>query len=304
VGRILPTVVVLALLGCTAAAFAVTENLKLEKSPISRTSVDKVVAPDSLSHKTASIQFELRKPGRLTVEIVNGSGAVVRTLARSRPASRGAQLFNWNGRADSGEVVPDGTYRPRVHLSAEHRTILLPNPIRMDATPPVIALLSVRPRVLAPFARRQNFVRIHYKTNEYAQALLYVDGEPKTHVRRFLRDGRFNWGPKAAQYLSPGPHRIRLRSIDGATNLGPPSRALTIVVRGVEVRPQLVRVKAGRRFGFRVLDAQRYAVHFGSLHQQRRGPLLILRAPKQPGHYVLRVATAGHVARGVVVVTK
>ena len=303
-GRILPTVVVLALLGCTAAAFAVTENLKLEKSPISRTSVDKVVAPDSLSHKTASIQFVLRKRGRLTVEIVNGSGTVVRTLARARPASRGAQLFNWNGRADSGEVVPDGTYRPRVHLSAEHKTILLPNPIRMDATPPLIALLSVQPRVFAPLARRRNFVRIHYKTNEPAQALLYVDGEPKTHVRRFLRDGRFNWGPKAAQYLSPGPHRIRLRSIDEATNLGPPSRALAIVVRGVQVRPQLVRVNAGRRFGFRILNAQRYAVHFGSLHRQRSGPLLILRAPQQPGRYVLRVATGGHVARALVVVTK
>jgi flagellar hook capping protein FlgD len=304
VGRILPTVVVLALLGCTAAAFAVTENLKLEKSPISRTSVDKVVAPDSLSHKTASIQFVLRKPGRLTVEIVNGSGTVVRTLARSKPANRGAQLFNWNGRSDNREVVPDGTYRPRVHLSAEHRTILLPNPIRMDATAPLIALVSVQPRVFAPFAKRHNFVRIHYRTNEPAQALLYVGGEPKTHVRRFLRDGKFNWGPKAAHYLSPGPHRIRLRSIDGATNLGPPSRALTIVVRGVQVRPHLVRVKAGRLFGFRVVNAQRYIVHLGSLHQRRRGPLLVLRAPKQPGRYVLRIATGGHVARAAVVVTK
>jgi hypothetical protein len=266
--------------------------------------VDKVVAPDSLSHKTASIQFVLRKPGRLTVEIVNGSGTVVRTLARSKPANRGAQLFNWNGRGDNAEVVPDGTYRPRVHLSAEHRTILLPNPIRMDATAPVIALVSVRPRVLAPFAKRHNFVRIHYRTNELAQALLYVDGEPKTHVRRFLRDGNFNWGPKAAQYLSPGPHRLRLRSIDRATNLGPPSRALTIVARDVEVRPQLVRVRAGRRFGFRILNAQRYAVHLGSLHEQRSGPLLVLRAPKLPGRYVLRVATDGHVARAAVVVTK
>jgi hypothetical protein len=304
VGRILPTVVVLALLGCTAAAFAVTENLKLEKSPISRTSVDKVVAPDSSSHRTASIQFVLRKPGRLTVEIVNGSGTVVRTLARSRPANRGAQIFNWNGRGDNAEVVPDGTYRPRVHLSAEHRTILLPNPIRMDATAPLIRLVWVRPRVLAPFAKRHNFVRVHYQTNESAQALLYVDGEPKTHVKRFLRDGKFSWGPKAARYLSPGEHRIRLRSIDRATNVGPPSRALTIVVRDVEVRPQLVRVRAGRRFGFRILNAQRYAVHFASLHEQRSGPLLVLRAPKQPGRYVLRVATDGHVARAAVVVTK
>jgi hypothetical protein len=65
-----------------------------------------------------------------------------------------------------------------------------------------------------------------------------------------------------------------------------------------------VRVAAGRRFGFRVLNAQRYTVHFGSLHEQHSGPLLILRAPQLPGRYVLRVVTGGHVARAVVVVTK
>jgi hypothetical protein len=45
-------------------------------------------------------------------------------------------------------------------------------------------------------------------------------------------------------------------------------------------------------------------VHFGSLHKQHSGPLLILRAPQLPGRYVLRVVTGGHVARAVVVVTK
>ena len=301
--RVLPIVVVLALLGCTAAAFAVTEGLKLEKSPISKTSVSKVVAPDSLSDSKATIQFVLGKPGRLTVEIVNGSGTVVRTLARSKPASRGAQLFQWDGRNDGGEVVPDGTYRPRVHLSAEHKTILLPNPIQMDATPPLVRLVSVQPRVLAPFGKHR-LVRIHYLTNESARAILYVDGEPRTKVFRFVRAGKIDWGGKAARSLRPGPHRIRLRSLDRATNFGPPSRALTIVVRDVSLRPGLVRVAAGRRFGFRVLDAQRYAVHFRSLHQERSGPLLILRAPEQPGRYVLRVATDGHVARGIVVVTR
>jgi hypothetical protein len=303
VARILPTVVVLALLGCTAAAFAVTEGLKLERSPISRTIVDKVVAPDSLSHRTASIQFVLRKQERVTVEVVNGNDEVVRTIARSRPEPPGLVQFSWNGRSDSREVVPDGFYRPRVHLASERRTILLPNPIRMDATPPVIRLVSVRPRVVAPFAKRRNLVRIQYQTSEPARAQLYVDGEPKTFVFAFVRSGKIDWGPKAAQYLSPGPHLIRLRALDRATNLGPASRALTIVVRGVELRPSSVHVAAGRRFGFRVLNAQRYAVHFASQHKQHSGPLLILRAPKQPGHYVLRVAAGGHVARAFVVVT-
>jgi hypothetical protein len=301
VTRVLPIVVVLALLGCTAAAFAVTEGLKLEKSPISKTSVSKVVAPDSLSDSKATIQFVLGKPGRLTVEIVNGSGTVVRTLARSKPARRGAPLLQWDGRNDGGEVVPDGTYRPRVHLSAEHKTILLPNPIRMDATAPLIRLVSVRPRVIAPFGKKRS-VRIEYLTNESARAILYVDGEQRTTVFRFERGGKIDWF--GARRLTPGPHRLRLRAIDRATNLGRPSRALTIVVRDVELRPHLVRVKAGRRFGFRVLNAQRYAVHLGSLHKRHSGPLLVLRAPKQPGRYVLRVATDGHVARAIVVVTK
>jgi hypothetical protein len=303
VARVLPIVVVLALLGCTAAAFAVTEGLKLEKSAISRTKVDKVVAPDSLSHATASIEFALRKPGRLTIEIINGSGKVVRTLARSKPAARGAQLFTWDGRDDAHEVVPDGTYRPRVHVSAEHKTILLPNPIQMDATPPLIRLVSARPSVFAPFGEHR-LVRIQYLTNESARAILYVDGDPRTKVFRFVRRGKIDWGGKAAQGLRPGPHRIRLRALDRATNFGPPSRALTIVVRDVRLRPGLVRVKVGRRFGFRVLDAQRYAVHFRSLNEQRSGPLLILRAPQQPGRYVVRVGTARHVARALVVVTR
>src|SRR5712691_2925832 len=146
VARILPTVLVLALLGCTAAAFAVTEGLKLEKSPITRTAVGKVVSPA----KKAKIYFVLRKGDRISVTIVNGNGDVVRTLARSRRALRGTQRFHWNGRSNSGSLVADGTYKPRVHLAHEHRTIVLPNPIRVDATPPLIRLVSVKPRVFSP----------------------------------------------------------------------------------------------------------------------------------------------------------
>jgi hypothetical protein len=301
VGRILPTVVVLALLGCTAAAFAVTENLKLEKSPISRTSVSKVVAPDSLSNDTAAISFLLRKPDRLTVEIVNGSGDVVRTLARGKAARAGTQQFTWDGRDNANEVVRDGTYRPRVHLAREHRTILMPNPIRMDATPPSIRLVSVRPLVLTPDTGAA-LVRIRYQTSELARAILYIDGDRRVTVRKYLRGGKLDWRGRGVRSLAPGTHRVRLRALDFATNLGPPSRALSFVVRYVELRPQVVRVKTGRRFGFRVLNAKSYSAHLGSLHTRRSGPLLILRALK-PGHYVLRVNANGHVARAVVVVT-
>jgi hypothetical protein len=303
VARVLPIVVVLALLGCTAAAFAVTEGLKLEHSPITNTHVGKVVAPDSLANKTVPIAFLLRKPDRVTVELVNGSGDIARTLVRSRKQPSGNLQFTWNGRDDNGEVLPDGTYRPRVHLANAHKTIVLPNPIRMDATPPFIRLVSVTPRVFSPdgdFTGDQ--VRIRYQTSERGRAQLYVDGEPRTLVHDFLRAGKIDW-PRGSLRLKPGRHLIRLRALDLATNLGPPSRALPVFVRYIELRPHALRVKTGRRFGFRVLtDAKRYSVHLGSLHARRGGRLLILRAPA-PGRYVLRVAEHGHVAKAIVTVS-
>jgi hypothetical protein len=303
VARVLPIVVVLALLGCTAAAFAVTEGLKLEHSPISNTHVGKNVAPDSLSYKTVPIGFQLRKPDRVTVELVNGNGDVVRTLARSRREPSGALQFLWNGRGDNREVVRDGVYRPRVHLANAHKTIVLPNPITMDATAPFVRLVSVTPGVISPDGDSiRDHVRIRYQTSEPARAKLYVDGEPRTLVFRFLRAGKIDW-PRGSLRLKPGRHLIRLRALDRATNLGPPSRALRVFVRYIELRPHALRVKTGRRFGFRVLtDAKRYSVHLGSLHARRGGHLLILRAPA-PGRYVLRVAEHGHVAKAVVTVT-
>jgi FlgD Ig-like domain len=303
VARVLPIVVVLALLGCTAAAFAVTEGLKLEHSPISNTHVGKTVAPGSQADRTVPIGFLLRKPDRVTVEIVNGSGTVVRTLARSRREPAGNLQFTWNGRNDSREVVPDGTYRPRVHLANAHKTIVLPNPIRMDATPPFIRLASVAPRVFSPDGDfEKDFVRIQQQPGARARALLYVDGDFRTRVRAFVRSGKIDW-PRGSLRLKPGRHLIRLRALDFATNLGPPSRALPVFVRYIELRPHALRVKTGRRFGFRVVaDAKDYAVHLGSLHTRRSGRLLILRAPA-PGRYVLRVAEHGHVARAIVTVT-
>jgi hypothetical protein len=305
VARILPTLLVLSLLGGTAAAFAVTEGLKLEKSAITNTKVSKIVAPDSGSNSTAAIGFLLRKPDRLTVEIVNGSGEVVRTLARSKPARRGTQQFIWNGRDDAGRVVPDGTYRPRVHLAREHRTILLPNPIRMDATSPLVRLVSVVPRRFSPDGDFQrDRIRIKYQTSEKARVILYVDGDRRTTVHDYLRAGKLDWGGRAARGLKPGRHVIRLRAYDLATNVGAPSRAVTVFVSYVTLRPHVLRVKTGARFGVRVVtDAKRYAVHLVGLHALRSGRFVYLRAPK-PGRYVLRVAENGHVARAIVVVRK
>ena len=294
---------VLALLGGTAAAFAVTEGLKLEKSPIAGTKVGKVVAPDSATHAKVRIRFVLRKADRLTVQIVDGNGDVIRTLARSKPAARGTQAFQWNGRDDVGHVMPDGIYKPRVHLAREHRTIVLPNPIRLDATAPRIRFASVAPREISPDGDfRRESVRIRYVASGKARAILYVDGKRRTKVRAYVRAGKFNWGGNAARRLRPGPHRLQLRALDLAGNLSKPSRAVIVVIRYIDLRPHVLHVKSGARFGVRVLtDAKRYSWHLGQRGDVARKRVLVLRAGP-PGTYRLVVAANGHVSRAVVLV--
>ena len=272
--RLLPIVVVLALLGGTAAAFVVTEGLKLEKSPISKTSRRRRSSrPTRGRTQTVPIAFRLRKPDRVTVEIVDGNGNVVRTLVRSRRGAerRPAVHLERTRRRRRG--------RARRRLPAarpprgRHKTIVLPNPITIDATPPFIRLrLRRAARDLARRRLRQGPCPDQVPDERAARAQLYVDGEPRTLVSRFLRAGKIDvaTGPRR---LKPGKHRMRLRALDVAGNVGPPSRALRCSSRYIELpSARAARSKTGRRFGFRVAHRREaLPVHLGSLHARRSG---------------------------------
>src|SRR5438309_994417 len=123
----------------TAAAFVITEHLKLEKSPIAGTRVTKAFSP--VCHCTtgaASIRLRLRHPDRVTVSIVNPSDHTVATIASDRPVRRGLVTFHWNGRNDAHKLVPDGFYHPQVELANARRTIFLPNRIQVDTVAPAV----------------------------------------------------------------------------------------------------------------------------------------------------------------------
>ena len=101
----------------------------------------------------------------------------MRRLVVRRHYPRGAVLFTWNGRGDTGAVVPEGRYRPRVRLHGQHRTIVLPNPIRVDTTPPEPSFAGLGPRVFSPDGdRRRDRVVISYRVSAPARVRLLVDG--------------------------------------------------------------------------------------------------------------------------------
>jgi hypothetical protein len=298
--RFLPAVLVVGLLGGSAAAFAVTERLKLVRSPITHTQVDKVVSP--ASGRRATIAFRLRKGDRLSLAIVTSNDRVVRALVPPSYARTGRHRYRWNGRGDNGDFVRDGTYRPQVHLANAHRTILLPNPIVVDTKLPHITLARKNLTVVSPDGdTRHDYLKVFFRTTEPARAVLVANGHRVVKVKSFKADS-LQWGRRNGMPTRPGVYRLYLRAIDQAGNKGPRSRAFTIRIRFIELGRHVIRARAGGRIVVPVsTDARFYTWRIGSRHGRVRSRRLVLAAGA-PGRYHLVVSERGHKARALVVV--
>jgi hypothetical protein len=294
--RVASTVLVLGLLGGTATAFAVTESLKLELSPITAPRIDKVFSPVcGCETAEATIRFRLREGDRLTVSIVDGD-EVVRTLVRSEPERAGDVEYSWDGRDDAGDVVPEGSYRPRVHLDDQRRTIELPNPIRVDVTPPRIRLVRARPAVISPDGDgRSDRVQIAYAVNERAHGMLFVDGRREVYTYRQPREGVMSWyASRRGRGVKPGRYRLAVAATDTAGNVSRERVPFTVRVRYIELARETIRATARARFGVRVdTDARSYLWLFAGRTGRSSARLLVLRAPRA-GRYRLFVEANRH----------
>ena len=304
--RLPQTVIVLTLLVATATAFAVTERLKLEKSPVTGTKVDKIFSPVcECSHDVAVVSFRLRKPETVTVDILNSHGDSVATLVRDQREQDGRVSYTWDGHNDLGLVVPEGRYRPRVRLRAHGRTIVLPNPIRVDTTPPTIRLVRLFPEVLSPgIDGRHDRLTALYQSNERARALMLVDGKQRVLARFRATKGRLRWfGLVDGHAVPPGTYAVRLRALDQAGNRSASTRPMKVHVQYIAFRRTRIAAVAGRRFSVRVSTyARTYRWVFNRRRASTRKKVLVLRAPTHAGAFPLYVRVGSHAARAMVVV--
>lgn len=306
--RLAKILLVVALLGATAAAFALTERLKLERSPITGTRVDKVFSPVcECSRDVAVVSFRLRKPETVTVTIIDSAGHTVQTLVRRQREKPGRVSYTWDGRNGAGQVVAEGRYRPKVELAAHGRTIVLPNPIRVDTTDPTIRLVKATPRVISPDGDgRGDRVTASYVVSEPARATMLIDDRRRV-IGRFSRlIGKLTWyGIVNGKPVRPGIYELRLRAIDQAGNRSLATRAVPIRVRFVELARERVEAVVGRRFQIGVsTDARSYRWLFAKKRGTGRSRVLRLRAPAEPGTYTLYVSVDGHADRATVVVAR
>lgn len=206
-----PTILALLLLVGTATAFAVTQRLKLEPSPISQTRVAKTFSPVcECETDAARIQFVLRRADHLRIAIrVDGQERVI----ADAEFKRGPVHVAWDGRDASGAPLPDGTYFPVVHMLRERRTIDLPNPIRIDTQRPTITLLRT--------TTSGDKTTFYYRTSEPARALLFVNGKRAIYTPARPRRGKFAYRV-APDFLRS--RRLALVAEDLAGNRSAPER--------------------------------------------------------------------------------
>jgi hypothetical protein len=305
------TVLVLLVVAGSAAAFAISEGLKVQRATITAVKVGHTLSPvcNCLTDRV-TIAFGLTRADRLTVSILGPAGQTVRTLVRHRLLGVGKHHFTWNGRNDSGAVVPEGSYLPKVRLERTDKTIVMPNPIVVDTTPPRIAVVSVRPRIISPDGDgHSDVLRVAYRIDEHAHAVLYVNGiqRARTLFQR-TRDSIDWYGKVDGRVLPPGIYRLALRAVDLAGNRSQFVLAGTVTIRFVEL-PHLPAVVVRSRVVVPVsTDAPRvrYTLRHGSsvVASGTSPRRLVLRAPRKPGRFVLVVTAAGHSARGTLVVRK
>ncbi|MGZ4385496.1 MAG: FlgD immunoglobulin-like domain containing protein [Gaiellaceae bacterium] len=322
--RLLSVAVLVGLLVAVPAAFAITESLKLTLSPITRT---RVVAPDQalLAHpsmlaafsptcscRTArvALQFWLRNPDNVTIAVENGSWSEVRLIVADAPARRGWNTFTWNGRTDWGSLAPDGTYEFQVGLASARRTILLPNPFRLDTQAPRIVEARPSRVVFSPDGDRQaDRLTIAYHLSESGHVLLLVDGQKIVQTRSSAPKGSLAWyGKVDGRPLPQGTYQLRIGAVDLAGNVTSAKygAVATVRVRYIELKQHRIHgIKAGTRFGAVVdTDAAYYQWRLGSLSGVGTSSPLVIRAPRKPGTYRLFVSENGHRDSALVTVVR
>lgn len=309
--RVLTTVTLLGLLVASAAAFAITEHLKLIRSPIYGTEVSnragvptKVFSPVcQCANSAARLTIRLRHHDHVTVTIVGAKDQRVATLASDKSlGARAPQHFVWDGRTADGTLAPDGVYHPWVHLSHARRTFRFTNKITLETTPPAVRSASVGNPTL--FAGSGRTVAIRYSFSEPAHAVVYLGKRRIIVGRSKQQQDKVKWaGTVGGRPLPAGTYVLSVGAQDIVGNETPASARMTVTVTVsyIQLAPERIAVRSGRRFTVRVTTAaRRYTWRLGDRRGARRGKTLRLRAPTTPGRYRLVVAANGHATAALV----
>jgi hypothetical protein len=297
--------VTVALLAATAAAFLVTERLKLERSPVQGTRVTAAFSPvcDCATNE-ATVRFGLRRAEDVSIAVTR-DGHVVRELLVASRLRRGVHTFTWNGRDAGGALAPDGSYDVRLDLHG-NRTIVLPQAIVLDTVAPVVVSTKATPTVFSPDRDgRSDRVIVTYRFDEPGHARLYVGSRLVVRGHSKTSTGALAWyGRGGGVRARPGRYRLLVAAVDLAGNISQQKDVGVVTLRYVALPHRVYRTRPLRRFTVHVSTDARTLTYRLAGRSFTGGRVVRLRAPRSRGRYRLVVTDGRHRARAIVVVRR
>lgn len=221
------------LVAATFAAFFVAQKLKNAEPVIQELHADPVFSPNHDGRKDrARISFRLKEGDDVTLEVVDRGGEPVKKLLDGRYVPARTQTsVPWDGRANDGDLVPDGIYRPRLTLRKQGRAVTVPRSFRKDTVPPRPRVLAIgptkdtvaRPELLPRPDGRP--ARISFAAPGTDQKIVLYRTSPGPVDRVFatqkLQDGHWVWdGTLRGRRARPGTYLVVAESRDRAGNIG------------------------------------------------------------------------------------
>ncbi len=265
--RILAAVLAALLVAGAAAMFVRAQVVKNAPSPIIAPTIgNRVFSPDAFKprRREATLTVGLRQRTPAQVVVLDQDDAQV---AVAEAEQRGRRIrASWNGRRADGRLAPDGAYRFAIRLPAKDRTIRIPDPIRLDATPPVVESDARPGRYISPGLEGEaGAYRFALRASEPVRFRLDVRQiQPSGAARLIRREARprwtrakeMRWAADAGnlpldaigEFVGPGSYIVGWKAEDRAGNIvmsparvepGQLAPARVVGVRTVQLTPRL-----------------------------------------------------------------
>ena len=188
----------LALVAGAAVVFVRAQILKSAPSPIVAPRISSPTFSPNAERprrRQATLTVSLRSTDTATVLIFDSNDT---TIAEASVVQTGKNIrASWNGRLTNGSLAPDGAYRFAISLKRQEQLIRIPDPITLDATPPIVTSTAKAGQRISPgldgLAGTYTFT---LKANEPVRFRLDVREIQQSGVARLRRR---ETGPKWAQ---------------------------------------------------------------------------------------------------------
>ena len=228
-----------ALVLATFGAFFAAQRLKATPSVVGEFRHNPFFSPNHDGRfDRATVRFEVRKRGRVSLAVVDADGDVVRELIDDDTVLPYREIrARWDGTDEDGARAPDGVYRYRITLPDQGRNVVIPESVRLDTTPPTPRVISIgpakdkvpRPELLPVPGGGEAVVHFIAPTAKSARkkVLLFKTGPgPVKQVGAPipLADDATQWRWSAqtetGRPVSPGTYLVAIQARDQAGNVG------------------------------------------------------------------------------------